>query len=126
MNDFTRIAVTVPFSIVRLIDKIIEERKLDGEIGTSKAAVALELLKIGARVKEREMNKVASVDVSLNEKLKFIANSASSSDAKANLLIDLLIYYLIDISSVPESTIKQIVDKNKTGREERLNQLFGR
>lgn len=126
MNDSTRIAVTVPFSIVKLIDKIIEERKLDGEIGTSKAAVALELLKIGARVKEREMNKVASVDVSLNEKLKFIANSASSSDAKTNLLIDLLIYYLIDVNSVPESTIKQIVDKNKTGREEILNQLFGR
>lgn len=126
MNDITRITISVPFSIVKLIDKIMDDRMLDGEIGTSKAAVALELLKIGARVKERELNKTSSVDVNLNEKLKFIANSASSSEAKSNLLLDLLIYYLIDVKGVPESIVQQIVDKNKTGREEVINQLFSK
>ena len=48
-----RITVRVPFSVLEVIDRIVLNKVNDGEANATRSSVALELLKLGARIEKK-------------------------------------------------------------------------
>ncbi|HGJ5874888.1 MAG TPA: hypothetical protein ACHBY4_14375 [Arsenophonus apicola] len=76
----------VPFSVLEFIDEMIEKKLQDGENKSTanRTAVALEMLKIGARVLKKKNEQSSDQDVTFDEKLALIADAV----LKSKLLIE--------------------------------------
>ncbi|TNH04037.1 hypothetical protein FHQ26_00625 [Testudinibacter sp. TR-2022] len=129
MSDkFHKMTVTIPFSIVRVIDRIVDVRKKDGEMGVSRHSVAAEFLRLASRIKERELNQdsdgiLADKSITLDEKLRFIAGTILQTQAKTDSVFSLCEMFV----KPTEQIVTQILDSNAIPHEkrERLNYLFG-
>ena len=78
-SQSNRVTVRVPFSVLEIIDRIILNRVNDGEANVTRSSVALELLKLGARIEKKKLDNIESgsnpFDNRLEEQLSFIANT---------------------------------------------------
>ena len=82
-SQSNRVTVRVPFSVLEIIDRIILNRVNDGEANVTRSSVALELLKLGARIEKKKLDNIESgsnpFDNRLEEQLSFIANKIVSN-----------------------------------------------
>ena len=74
-----RITVRVPFSVLEIIDRIVLNKVNDGEANATRSSVALELLKLGARIEKKKLENIESGSNSsgnrLEEQLSYIAHT---------------------------------------------------
>ena len=74
-----RITVRVPFSVLEVIDRIVLNKVNDGEAKATRSSVALELLKLGARIEKKKLENIESGSNSsgnrLEEQLSYIAHT---------------------------------------------------
>ena len=74
-----RITVRVPFSVLEVIDRIVLNKVNDGEANATRSSVALELLKLGARIEKKKLENIESGSNSsgnrLEEQLSYIAHT---------------------------------------------------
>ncbi|MDR5614281.1 hypothetical protein [Arsenophonus sp.] len=71
----------VPFSVLDFIDEVIDKKLQDGENKSTanRTAVALEMLKIGARVLKKKSEQSSDQDITFDEKLALIADAVLKS-----------------------------------------------
>jgi hypothetical protein len=71
----------VPFSVLDFIDEVIDKKLQDGENKSTanRTAVALEMLKIGARVLKKKSEQSGDQDITFDEKLALIADAVLKS-----------------------------------------------
>ena len=116
----------VPNSIVELIDKLLENRITDGEISVSRTSIAMELLKIGARVKEKELEKITNQtkdnDLNLEEQLSLMTNYI----VKTKLKLDSFFKMMVEVQNINPDLAKRIISETRLSDEEReqLKRLF--
>lgn len=121
-----RLNVRIPDSITEVIDKILEYRVADGESSVSRTSIALELLKIGARIKEKELekkNNPIKEDFSkLDEQLSFINDQV----VRTKLKIDAFFNIMVEQQNISDDLIHRIISQTKLleGERELLYKLF--
>lgn len=121
-----RLNVRIPNSITATIDKILEHRIVDGESSVSRTSIALELLKIGARVKEKEMERkqknVESSDQKLDEQLSFINDQV----VRTKLKLDAFIQMMVEVQKIDDDLVYRIFSGTKLPDKEKelLYKLF--
>ena len=49
-DESNRVSVRIPYSVLEVIERIMENRINDGESNVTRHSVAVELLKLGARI----------------------------------------------------------------------------
>ncbi|HGJ5856529.1 hypothetical protein [Arsenophonus nasoniae] len=81
----------VPFSILEFIDETIEKKLQDGENKSTanRTAVALEMLKIGARVLKKKNEQGSDQDITFDEKLALIADAVLKSKLQIESMFEL-------------------------------------
>lgn len=87
----SRLSINIPFSIQEVIKRIEEMRVGDGRTYTSKAAIAVELMDIGARVQTKKLDAMERGESlyqnQLEEQLSFIAHNVVRANQKVERLI---------------------------------------
>lgn len=81
----------VPFSVLAFIDEMIEKKLQDGENKSTanRTAVALEMLKIGARVLKKKNEQGSDEDITFDEKLALIADAVLKSKLQIESMFEL-------------------------------------
>ena len=116
----------VPNSIVEVIDRLLEYRVADGESSVSRTSIAMELLKIGARVKEKELEKITNQtkdnDSNLEEQLSLMTNYI----VKTKLKLDSFFKMMVEVQNINPDLAKRIISETRLSDEEReqLKRLF--
>ncbi|PAV02848.1 hypothetical protein CBG25_08515 [Arsenophonus sp. ENCA] len=89
-QNIHRMTLTIPFTILHLIDEIINEKLKDGENKSTanRTAIALDMLKIGARVLKKKREEGGNQDVSLDEKLALIADSVLKTELRVDSMFE--------------------------------------
>ncbi|WP_334472882.1 relaxosome protein TraM [Arsenophonus sp. PmNCSU2021_1] len=89
-QNIHRMTLTIPFTILHLIDEIIDEKLKDGENKSTanRTAVALDMLKIGARVLKKKREDGGNQDISLDEKLALIADSVLKTELRVDSMFE--------------------------------------
>ena len=82
-DESNRVSVRIPYSVLEVIERIMENRINDGESNVTRHSVAVELLKLGARIEKKKLDNIESganpFDNRLEEQLSFIANKIVSN-----------------------------------------------
>ena len=52
-DESNRVSVRIPYSVLEVIERIMENRINDGESNVTRHSVAVELLKLGARIEKK-------------------------------------------------------------------------
>ena len=82
-DESNRVSVRIPYSVLEVIERIMENRINDGESNVTRHSVAVELLKLGARIEKKKLDNIESganpFDNRLEEQLSFIANKFVSN-----------------------------------------------
>ncbi|MDR5610328.1 hypothetical protein [Arsenophonus sp.] len=89
-QNIHRMTLTIPFTILHLIDEIIDEKLKDGENKSTanRTAIALDMLKIGARVLKKKREEGGNQDISLDEKLALIADSVLKTELRVDSMFE--------------------------------------
>jgi hypothetical protein len=53
-DENNRVSIRIPFSVLEIIERIMENRINDGEANVTRHAVAVELLKLGAKIEKQK------------------------------------------------------------------------
>lgn len=81
--ESNRVTIRIPYSVLEIIDRIISKRLEDGENNISRTSIAVELIKLGARIEKKKLDNIESganpFDNRLEEQLSFIANKIVSN-----------------------------------------------
>lgn len=108
-----RVKLSIPFSIMDIIDHLVSIRVADGETNVTRTSVALEMLKIGARVKKKEIDNIETGANPFNnrseEQLSFIAHKVAK--------MDLSLRRLNSVVSNHFEVDKELVERIKNGIE---------
>lgn len=92
-----RVKLSIPFSIMDIIDHLVSIRVADGETNVTRTSVALEMLKIGARVKKREIERIETggnpFDNRGEEQLSFIAHKVARMDLSLRRLNSIVTHH---------------------------------
>lgn len=92
-----RVKLSIPFSIMDIIDHLVSIRVADGETNVTRTSVALEMLKIGARVKKREIEWIETggnpFDNRGEEQLSFIAHKVARMDLSLRRLNSIVTHH---------------------------------
>lgn len=92
-----RVKLSIPFSIMDIIDHLVSIRVADGETNVTRTSVALEMLKIGARVKKREIDRIETggnpFDNRGEEQLSFIAHKVARMDLSLRRLNSIVTHH---------------------------------
>lgn len=92
-----RVKLSIPFSIMDIIDHLVSIRVADGETNATRTSVALEMLKIGARVKKREIEWIETggnpFDNRGEEQLSFIAHKVARMDLSLRRLNSIVTHH---------------------------------
>lgn len=121
-----RLTVRIPYSVLEIIDRIVSNRLRDGEASVSRSGVAVELLKLGARIEKKKLDNIESgtspFDNRLEEQLSFIANSV----IKTSIQVERFFSVFSELNSISPNLINRIVSEVKLSEEEKklLNRLF--
>lgn len=92
-----RVKLSIPFSIMDIIDHLVSIRVADGETNVTRTSVALEMLKIGARVKKKEIDSIETGTNPFNnrneEQLSFIAHKVARMDLSLRRLNSIITHH---------------------------------
>ncbi|WP_314723172.1 hypothetical protein [Haemophilus pittmaniae] len=125
-SQSNRVTVRVPFSVLEIIDRIILNRVNDGEANATRSSVALELLKLGARIEKKKLDNIESgsnpFDNRLEEQLSFIANSV----IKTSLQVERFFSIFYELNQISPDLMSKIARDIKLSDKEKelLKRLF--
>ena len=125
-SQSNRVTVRVPFSVLEIIDRIILNRVNDGEANVTRSSVALELLKLGARIEKKKLDNIESgsnpFDNRLEEQLSFIANSV----IKTSLQVERFFSIFYELNQISPDLMSKIARDIKLSDKEKelLKRLF--
>ena len=81
--ESNRVTIRIPYSVLEIIDRIISKRLEDGENNISRTSIAVELIKLGAKIEKKKLDNIElganPFDNRLEEQLSFIANKIVSN-----------------------------------------------
>ncbi len=121
-----RITVRVPFSVLEVIDRIVLNKVNDGEANATRSSVALELLKLGARIEKKKLENIESGSNSsgnrLEEQLSYIANKI----VRNGVLTERYLTVIAEFNKIPNDFAIRIAQGIKLSDEEKeeLKRLF--
>ncbi|OOF40963.1 hypothetical protein BKK50_09045 [Rodentibacter rarus] len=121
-----RVTIRVPFSILEIIDRILSHRLGDGEANATRSSIALELLKLGARIEKKKLDNIETggnpFDNRLEEQLSFIANSI----IRTSLQVERFSSVFFELNKVSPDLFNRIVGEVKLSEKEKmlLKRLF--
>lgn len=125
-SQSNRVTVRVPFSVLEIIDRIILNRVNDGEANVTRSSVALELLKLGARIEKKKLDNIESgsnpFDNRLEEQLSFIANTI----VKNGVLSERFLNIITEFNNIPNDFAIRVAQGIKLSDEEKslMKRLF--
>ena len=125
-SQSNRVTVRVPFSVLEIIDRIILNRVNDGEANVTRSSVALELLKLGARIEKKKLDNIESgsnpFDNRLEEQLSFIANTI----VKNGVLNERFLNIITEFNNIPNDFAIRVAQGIKLSDEEEslMKRLF--
>ncbi len=124
--ESNRVTIRIPYSVLEIIDRIISTRLEDGENNISRTSIAVELIKLGARIEKKKLDNIESganpFDSRIESQLSFIANSILKTSLQVERFFSIF-YELNQISPDLMSRIAtevKLLDKEK----ELLKRLF--
>lgn len=89
-----RLKLPIPFSVMEIIDRIVQTRVGDGEHSVSRTSVALELLKLGARIEKKKLDNIETganpFDNRKEEQLAYIAHTVADISIKQRKLLRII------------------------------------
>lgn len=121
-----RITVRVPFSVLEVIDRIVLNKVNDGEANATRSSVALELLKLGARIEKKKLENIESGSNSsgnrLEEQLSYIAHTIVRNGALAERFLTTI----AEFNQIPNDFAIRITQGIRLSDEEKkeLKRLF--
>ena len=121
-----RITVRVPFSVLEVIDRIVLNKVNDGEANTTRSSVALELLKLGARIEKKKLENIESGSNSsgnrLEEQLSYIAHTI----VRNGVLAERFLTTIAEFNQIPNDFAIRIAQGIRLSDEEKkeLKRLF--
>lgn len=121
-----RVTIRIPLSILELIDRILRTRIEDGEANATRSSVALELLKLGARIEKKKLDNIENgsnpFDNRLEEQLSFIANSV----IRTSVQVERFFSIFSEINQVSPNLFQRITNEVRLNDEEKklLKRLF--
>ena len=121
-----RITVRVPFSVLEVIDRIILNKVNDGEANATRSSVALELLKLGARIEKKKLENIESGSNSsgnrLEEQLSYIAHTI----VRNGVLAERFLTTIAEFNQIPNDFAIRIAQGIRLSDEEKkeLKRLF--
>lgn len=121
-----RITVRVPFSVLEVIDRIVLNKVNDGEANATRSSVALELLKLGARIEKKKLENIESGSNSsgnrLEEQLSYIAHTIVRNGVLAERFLNII----AEFNQIPNDFAMRIAQGIRLSDEEKkeLKRLF--
>ena len=121
-----RITVRVTFSVLEVIDRIVLNKVNDGEANATRSSVALELLKLGARIEKKKLENIESGSNSsgnrLEEQLSYIAHTI----VRNGVLAERFLTAIAEFNQIPNDFAIRIAQGIKLSDEEKkeLKRLF--
>ena len=121
-----RMTVRVPFSVLEIIDRILSNRIGDGETSVTRNTIAVELLKLGARIEKKKLDNIESganpFDSRIESQLSFIANSV----IKTSLQVERFFSIFYELNQVSPDLMSKIARDIKLSDKEKelLKRLF--
>lgn len=121
-----RITVRVPFSVLEVIDRIVLNKVNDGEANATRSSVALELLKLGARIEKKKLENIKSGSNSsgnrLEEQLSYIAHTI----VRNGVLAERFLTTIAEFNQIPNDFAIRIAQGIRLSDEEKkeLKRLF--
>lgn len=89
-----KVTINIPFSVLEVIDRIIEHRIGDNETSVSRTSVSLELLKLGARIEKKKLDNIETganpFDSRHEEQLAYIARKIADVELKQRKLLRII------------------------------------
>ena len=121
-----RKTVRVPFSVLEVIDRIVLNKVNDGEANATRSSVALELLKLGARIEKKKLENIESGSNSsgnrLEEQLSYIAHTI----VRNGVLAERFLTTIAEFNQIPNDFAIRIAQGIRLSDEEKkeLKRLF--
>ncbi|MDU7946165.1 MAG: hypothetical protein E7J27_08510 [Haemophilus parainfluenzae] len=121
-----RITVRVPFSVLEFIDQIVLNKVNDGEANATRSSVALELLKLGARIEKKKLENIESGSNSsgnrLEEQLSYIAHTIVRNGVLAERFLNII----VEFNKIPNDFAMRVAQGIRLSDEEKkeLKRLF--
>ena len=125
-SQHNRITVRVPFSVLEVIDRIVLNKVNDGEANATRSSVALELLKLGARIEKKKLENIESGSNSsgnrLEEQLSYIAHTI----VRNGVLAERFLTTIAEFNQIPNDFAIRIAQGIRLSDEEKkeLKRLF--
>ncbi|GJI56951.1 hypothetical protein HEMROJRC1_20630 [Rodentibacter sp. JRC1] len=121
-----RVTIRIPYSVLEIIDRILDNRIGDGESSVTRHSIAVELLKLGARIEKKKLDNIETggnpFDNRLEEQLSFIANSI----IRTSLQVERFSSVFFELNKVSPDLFNRIVSEVKLSEKEKmlLKRLF--
>lgn len=125
-DESNRVSVRIPYSVLEVIERIMENRINDGESNVTRHSVAVELLKLGARIEKKKLDNIESganpFDNRLEEQLSFIANKI----VRNGVLNERYLTAITEFNKIPNDFAMRIAQGIKLSDEEKrtIKRLF--
>jgi len=125
-DESNRVSVRIPYSVLEVIERIMENRINDGESNVTRHSVAVELLKLGARIEKKKLDNIESganpFDNRLEEQLSFIANKI----VRNGVLAERYLTAITEFNKIPNDFAMRIAQGIKLSDEEKrtIKRLF--
>lgn len=124
--ESNRVTIRIPYSVLEIIDRIISTRLEDGENNISRTSIAVELIKLGARIEKKKLDNIESganpFDSRIESQLSFIANSI----LKTSLQVERFFSIFYELNQISPDLMSRIATEIKLSDEEKklLKRLF--
>lgn len=124
--ESNRVTIRIPYSVLEIIDRIISTRLEDGENNISRTSIAVELIKLGARIEKKKLDNIESganpFDSRIESQLSFIANSI----LKTSLQVERFFHIFYELNQISPDLMSRIATEIKLSdvEKELLKRLF--
>lgn len=124
--ESNRVTIRIPYSVIEIIDRIISTRLEDGENNISRTSIAVELIKLGARIEKKKLDNIESganpFDSRIESQLSFIANSI----LKTSLQVERFFSIFYELNQISPDLMSRIATEIKLSDTEKelLKRLF--
>jgi hypothetical protein len=124
--ESNRVTIRIPYSVIEIIDRIISTRLEDGENNISRTSIAVELIKLGARIEKKKLDNIESganpFDNRIESQLSFIANSV----IKTSVQVERFFSIFSELNQISPDLMSRIAANVKLSDKEKelLKRLF--
>ena len=121
-----RITVRVPFSVLEVIDRIVLNKVNDGEANATRSSVALELLKLGARIEKKKLENIESGSNSSGNRLEKQLSYIAHTIVRNGVLAERFLTTIAEFNQIPNDFAIRIAQGIRLSDEEKkeLKRLF--